>query len=252
MKVYAIAESRPLDAILFHDMRMRIDELRALDVSGFRTSSKHGYFSAVDIIRQGLEIFFELTPSKKRFLEARGLIRVHTKKDPATMNALMDQFAFFADAVLALYSAERHIEFLGPRTIFLEGVAYPIAELEATFKVIGVKPPRHLVKPFRRMVYLDEDYPPYREAMEKRIRPRTEGREEHWLKRIVENLPEDGKTLLKVGAEHLSSPKGLLGKLRAPLGEWKRGRLSSLLAERGITVEVVHEIPALHKVYGIK
>jgi len=245
-QLHVILERRAIDSVLFSEMKRRVERLRELGVGGFRTPSKHGYFSAIDVMRQGFEIFFELTPSRTRYMEARGLIRATVSDDPKTMDELLEHFAFFCDSILAIYTEERKIESVGPRTIFLEGTPYPADELMALFKVLGVKAPLSLAKPFRKLVYLDHGFPHYPDP-DGRFRS---ARLTHWASEIRENMPDDGsKALLKASRECVLPPRGFGELIRILRGG---ETLADRLGTDGIELEVVGETFDLDEKFGIK
>ncbi len=244
-KIHAILESRPVDSLLFSEMKKRVERLRDLGIGGFRTPSKHGYFSAIDVMRQGFEIFFELTPSRTRYMEARGLIRATVKEDPHVMEELLEHFAFFCDSILAIYTEERKIESVGPRVIFLEGTPYPADELAALFKVLGVRAPPSLAKPFRKLVYLDEGFPHYPGDDSFRSE-----RLSHWASKVKENMPKDeSKALLKASRGYVLPPRGIRGRLKHLVrgGE----TLAEYLRAEGVELEVVGETFRLNEKFGI-
>jgi len=195
-------------------------------------------------MRQGFEIFFELSPSRTRYMEARGLIRAAAQSSRAAMSELLEHFGFFCDSILAIYTEERKIESVGPRVIFLEGRPYPQDELITLFKLLGVKAPPSLVRPFRKLVYLDEGCRHYLglgSPMGERL--------SYWVSRIKENMPSDGsKVLLKASRSYIVGSTGIAGKLTRLFR--KHENLAARLRAEGLAIEVVGETFDLNERFG--
>ena len=246
--LYAIAESCPLDALLVRDMKRSVDSLLQLNLRRFRVPQQNlAKYSALDIVKQGLELLFEFSPSEKNYREAMRTIQVYAENDNEMLTTLQRSFRLIANAVYNAYVGQRHAESLKPRTLFLQGVRFDESELQKSFRFVGVRPPEVSPSSVQKTIFLDEGYEPYKAVLEGSIRETAidRKREEHWSEVIVENLNEGGKNLIRTGLNHLEGRPALRQKLSLSKG----GRLTSLLGKKGIELQVIDRIADVNEVF---
>jgi len=69
--LYAIAESCPFDSVLVRDMKKSVNSLLQLNLKRFRVPQTNlAKYSALDIVKQALELLYEFSPSEKNYREA--------------------------------------------------------------------------------------------------------------------------------------------------------------------------------------
>jgi hypothetical protein len=247
--LYAIAESCPFDALLVRQMKMSIDSLLRLNLRRFRVPQQNlAKYSALDIVKQALELLFEFSPSEKNYREAMRTIAVYSEGDREMLTTIQSSFRLLANAVYNAYTGQRRIESLAPHTLFLQGIRFEPSELEKSFRYVGVRPPEISPPTVQRTVFLDEDFEPYRALLEGKITERQveEGREEHWAEVILENLNLDGKKLIRAGSSHVNPQRGLRGMLRGS----RVGKLPKLLKKKQVEVQVVERVADVNRVFG--
>ena len=244
--LYAIAESCPFDSLLVRDMKKAVNTLLQLNLKRFRVPQKTmTNYSALDIMKQALELLFEFTLSEKNYREAMRTIQVYSEGDAEMVQILKSGFKFIANAVYNTYAGQRYEERLSPEILFLQGLPFDQTELQQAFRFVGVKPPNAGTRTVKKTYFLDQGFEPYRRFLDQGIRDQPQkGREKHWLRMIEIALSEfSGRALLRVGSEHVEShtirfiPKDT-------------GHLVSMLKKRDIEVEVVGKIADLNQVFG--
>jgi hypothetical protein len=252
--LYAIAESCPFDVLLVKDMRRAVNDLVQLNMRRFRVPDKTmTKYSALDIMKQALELLFEFSPSEKNYREAMRTIQVYSEGDKEMLQKLRTSFSLIANAIYNAYSGQRHAESLAPEILFLQGIPFDPTELQQSFRYVGVKPPEVSPPTVKRIVFLDEGFEPYELLLEGKAGEReiAKRREKFWAERITSVLNEsEGTALIRSGREHLdqsTSPfKRLMGTFR-----WSQtGALPILLRRSGIRVEVLHKIANISEVFG--
>jgi hypothetical protein len=246
--LYAIAESCPFDAVLVREMKRSVDSLLKLNLKRFRVPQQSlAKYSALDIVKQALELLFEFSPSEKNYREAVRTIRVYSEGDYEMLTTIESSFRLFANAVYSVYTSQRRIEFLGPQTLFFQGISFEPSELQRSFRYVGVRPPEISPPSVQRTVFLDEGFEPYKALLEGKVTEgqAEEGREEYWARVISQNLGTSGKNLIRAGWDHLSAG-GLLGTFRGR----RRGRLPMLLRKSGIEIQVIDRVADVNKVFG--
>lgn len=252
--LYAIAENNPLDALQVRDMKRAVNALLQLNLTRFRVPQKSlAKYSALDILKQALELLFEFTPSEKNYREAIRTIQVYSEGDEEMQRTIRSSFRLLANAVYNAYSGQRHAESLSPETLFLQGIPIEPNELQQSFRFVGVRPPDVSPPSVKNTVYLDEGFLPYRQMLEGKIDPKDvqNGRQEHWAKIIEANIDKSlGTALIRAGAEHLSPPASTARKVLAAISRSDKGRLQTILWQKGITVKVVQTIADVNKVFG--
>ena len=247
--LYAIAESCPFDALLVRQMKRSVDSLLRLNLRRFRVPQQNlAKYSALDILKQALELLFEFSPSEKNYREAMRTIGVYSEGDKEMLTIIQSSFRLMANAVYNAYTGQRHAESLAPQVLFLQGIRFEPSELERSFRYVGVRPPVISPPSVRKAIFLDEGFEPYKALLDGRTTERDaeEGREEHWAEVILGNLDVEGKNLIRAGANHLNQRRGLLGMLRGS----GAGRLSVLLKKGGVEVQVVERVADVNEVFG--
>jgi len=244
--LYAIAESCPFDSLLVREMKKTINALLQLNLKRFRIPQKTmTKYSALDVMKQALELLFEFTPSEKNYREAMRTIQVYSEGDDEMTQTLKSSFKFIANAVYNTYAGLRHAEKLCPEILFLQGVPFDQTELQQAFRFAGVKPPDVSIPTVKKTYFLDQEYEPYKRFLVESIGEQPQkGREEHWT-RIIENALSDcsEKALMRIGSEHVEShilrfiPKDT-------------GHLVSMLNKHKIEVEVVEKIADVNETFG--
>jgi len=243
-----VAESCPFDSLLVCEMKRSVDALLQLNLRRFRVP-QHGLakYSALDIVKQALELLFEFSPSKKNYREATRTLRVYAEGDEEMLATLQSSFRFIANAVYNAYAGQRRAESLQPQTLFLQGVRFDAGEMQRSFRFVGVKPPEMNPPSVQKIIFLDEGFDPYRAILEGGIAQKEaeKGREEHWAEVILANL-QGGKKLLRAGSNHIDPSSGLLRKLTRS----RAGRLPMLLQRGGIELRVIDRIADVNQVFG--
>ena len=244
--LHAIAESCPFDSLLVLEMKKAVNALLQLNLKRFRVPEKTvTRYSALDIMKQALELLFEFAPSEKNYREAMRTIQVYSEGDNEMLETLRSSFKFIANAVYNTYVGQRHAENLTPEILFLQGLPFDQTELQQAFRFVGVKPPDPNPLTVKKTYFLDEGFEPYRLFFEGKTGEQPQkGREEHWGKIIEGALSNQPKTaLMRVGAEHLES--GMIRFLPK-----HSGQLVSILKKRDIEVKVVEKIADLNETLG--
>jgi hypothetical protein len=252
--VYAIAENCPFDALLIRDMKRTVNSLLQLNLKRFRLPQRAATrYSALDIMKQALELLYEFSPSERNYREAMRTIRVYSEGDEEMLRTLQSSFSLIANAVFNAFSGQRHAESLAPDILFLQGIPFDTAELQQAFRFVGVKPPQLSPPSVRNTVFLDESFEPYKIVLEERLdlEEAQHGREEHWARVIEDALSKaSGKALIRAGAEHFDRPKSIIQQLANRIHHGKIGRLPAILRRKGIQIEVVHRIADVNQVFG--
>jgi len=246
--LYAIAESCPFDALLVREMKRSVDSLLKQNLRRFRVPQQNlAKYSALDIVKQALELLFEFSPSEKNYREAMRTIRVYSEGDNEMLTTIENSFRLFANAVYSVYTSQRRIESLAPQTLFFQGIPFEPSELQKSFRYVGVRPPEISPPGVRRTVFLDEGFEPYKALLEGKVSEgqAEEGREEYWARVISQNLTASGKSLIRAGANHV--PAGCL--LRRFRGR-RTGRLPILLRKSGIEIQEIDRVADVNKVFG--
>jgi hypothetical protein len=244
--LYAIAESCPFDSLLVREMKRSVNTLLQLNLKRFRVPQKAvTKYSALDVLKQALELLFEFTPSERNYREAMRTIQVYSEGDAEMAQTLKSSFKFIANAVYNTYTGQRHAEKLSPEILFLQGLPFDQTELQQAFRFVGVKPPEASTPTVKQTVFLDEGYEPYRRFLAQGVgdQPRK-GREKHWVSMIEAALSHfTGRALMRVGSEHMESRViSFMSK--------DTGHLVSMLKKRDIDVEVLERIADLNKTFG--
>jgi len=253
--LYAIAESCPFDALLVRDMRRAVNALLQLNLKRFRVPQKElAKYSALDVIKQALELMFEFSPSEKNYREAMRTIQVYSEGDEEMLRTLRDSFRLIANAVYNAYTGQRHAESLAPETLFLQGIPFEPNELQQSFRFVGVRPPDISPPSVKRTTFLDEGYEPYKLLLEGKItrEQAQKGREEHWARTIKTTLNNNDTALIRVGAEHMNLQKSSIMKIFGGIRRSATGDLPKILQQEGIAIKVIHRIPDVNEVYGKK
>jgi len=161
--LYGIAESCPFDALLVRNMKRAVDSLLQLNLKRFRVPQKDiTRYSALDVMKQALELLYEFSPSEKNYREAMRTILVYSEGDEEMLRILLENFALIANAVYNAYSGQRHAESLAPETLFLQGIPFDSTELQQAFRFVGVRPPEISPPSVKNIIYLDENFEPYK------------------------------------------------------------------------------------------
>ena len=244
--LYAIAESCPFDSLLVRDMKKAVNALLQLNLKRFRVPQKTmTKYSALDVMKQALELLFEFTPSEKNYREAMRTIQVYSEGDSEMVQTLKSSFKFIANAVYNTYAGQRHAEKLSPEILFLQGLPFDQSELQQAFRFVGVKPPDASTPTVKKTYFLDQGYEPYERFLDHGVGgPPQKGREEHWASIIENALSEfSGRALIRVGADHIESHIiSFISK--------DTGHLVSILKQRNIEVEVVEKIADVNEAFG--
>jgi hypothetical protein len=251
--LYAIAESCPFDALLVRDMRLAVNALLQLNLKRFRVPQKQlAKYSALDVIKQALELLFEFSPSEKNYREAMRTIQVYSEGDEEMMRTIRESFRLIANAVYNAYSGQRHAESLAPEVLFLQGVPFEPNDLQQSFRFVGVRPPDISPPSVKRTIFLDEGFEPYKLLLDGKMTSEKaqKGREEHWARIIRATLTNGGTALIRVGSEHVNLPKSAIMKTLTGIRRSARGNLPKILQREGIAIEIIHSIPDVNEVYG--
>ncbi|MGA3405922.1 MAG: hypothetical protein ABSD49_09345 [Candidatus Bathyarchaeia archaeon] len=244
--LYAIAESCPFDSLLVMDMKKAVNALLQLNLKRFRLPQKTmTKYSALDIVKQALELLFEFAPSGKNYREAMRTIQVYSEGDDEMLQTLRSSFKFIANAVYNTYTGQRRAESLAPEILFLQGLPFDQTELQQAFRFVGVRPPDPSPVSVKKTYFLDEGFEPYRQFLEARTgEQHQKGREKHWAKIIESALSnQTGNALMRVGSEHVEShiirfiPKDI-------------GQLDSLLKKRDIEIKIVKKVADVNETFG--
>jgi hypothetical protein len=249
MVLYGVAESCPFDSLLVHKMRQSVDSLLQLNLRRFRVPQQNlAKYSALDIMKQALELLFEFSPSEKNYREAMRTIRVYAEDDAEMLGTLQNSFRLVANAVYNAYAGQRRAESLEPRMLFLQGVRFDPSELQRSFRFVGVRPPEVSPPSVQKTVFLDEGFEPYKALLEGKITEKEaeKGREEHWVEAILANMDLSGKSLLRAGANHIDPSTDLLRRL----GLTRDGRLPTLLRKGGIELRIIDRVADVNRVFG--
>jgi hypothetical protein len=252
--LYAIAESCPFDAVLVRDMRNAVNSLLQLNLQRFRVPQKTlAKYSALDIVKQALELLYEFSPSEKNYREAMRTLQVYSEGDAEMLAVLRSSFRLIANAVYNAYTGQRQAESVAPKTLFLQGVPFEPNELQQSFRFVGVKPPDINPPSVKKIIFLDEGFELYRLLFEGKITEKEaeKGREEHWAELIRANVVAgNGTALIRAGAEHVdpvrSPVKGILSRLHLTTV----GKLPFLLRQSGIEILVTHRIADVNEAFG--
>jgi len=249
--LFAIAESCPFDALLVRDMKRTVNSLLQLNLKRFRVPTKiMTKYSALDVMKQALELLYEFTPSEKNYREAMRTIQVYSEGDEEMLRILRVSFAFIANAVYNAYAGQRQVESIAPELLFSEGVPFDNMELQQAFRYVGVRPPEN-PSSVKRTIFFDEGFEPYSLLLEEKIKPEevNVGREEHWV-RIIENAftNQPVKALVRVSATHLENHKSILGRLSSRSNA--TGKLPTLLKSKSIEVTVVERVADINETFG--
>jgi hypothetical protein len=252
--LYAIAEDCPFDALLVRDMRRAINALLQLNMKRFRVPQRTlAKYSALDVMKQALELLYEFSPSERNYREAMRTIRVYSEGDEEMLRTLRTSFSLIAKAVYTAFIGQRHAESLAPGTLFLQGIPFDTTELQQSFRFVGVKPPEISPPSVRQVVFLDEGFELYNLLLEGELEPKQaqHGREEHWAKVIEGTLSKiNGTALILAGADHLNRPNGIFRRLASSIHEGETGRLPEMLLKNGIQIKVVYRIADVNRVFG--
>ena len=252
--LYAIAESCPFDSILVRDMKKSVNSLVQLNLKRFRVPQTNlAKYSALDIVKQALELLYEFSPSAKNYREAMRTLQVYSEGDAEMLSVLQSSFRLIANAVYNAYSGQRQVESLSPRILFLQGVPFEPSELQQSFRFVGVRPPDISPPSVKKTIFLDEGFPLYNSMLERKITEKEakNGRDAHWAKLIRTNLAEkNGTALVRAGAEHVGLPRTAMGSVLGKLHVSSPGKLQALLRESGIEIRVIHRIADVNQVFG--
>jgi hypothetical protein len=250
----AIAESCPFDALLVRNMRTAVNTLLQLNLKRFRVPQVSlAKYSALDIMKQALELLYEFSPSEKNYREAMRTIRVYSEGDEEMFRVLQESFRRIANAIYNAYSGQRHAESIAPKTLFLQGIPFLQSELQQSFRFVGVKPPDISPPSVKRTIFLDEHFEPYSLLLSDKITQGEAqiGREEHWAKIIHDTLTENsGTALIRSGTEHLDIPHSTVAAALRRIRHSETGSLSRLLQKDGIEVRLICRIADVNDAFG--
>jgi hypothetical protein len=249
MVLYGIVESCPFDSSLVHKMRRSVDSLLRLNLRRFRVPQQNlAKYSALDIVKQALELLFEFSPSEKNYREAMRTIRVYAEDDAEMLTTVQSSFRLIANAVYNAYTGQRHAESLEPRTLFLQGVRFDPSELQRSFRFVGVKPPEVSPPSVKKIIFLDEGFEPYKAVLDGKIAEEEaeKDRMKHWAEVILQNLDVNGKNLLRAGLNHIDPSIGLLRKLSL----FRDGKLPTLLRKGGVDLRIIDRVADVNHVFG--
>jgi len=247
--LYAVAEACPFDSLLVREMKRSVDELLQLNLRRFRVPQQNlAKYSALDIVKQALELLFEFSPSEKNYREAMRTIRVYAEGDEEMLATLQRSFRLIANAVYNAYAGQRNAESLEPRTLFLQGVRFDGSELQKSFRFVGVRPPEVSPPSVRRIIFLDQGFELYKAVLEGKVARKEagKGREEHWAQVILENLGGDGKNLLRAGLNHIDPSPTLVRMLSGS----REGMLPKLLRRGGVELRIIDRVADVNQVFG--
>jgi hypothetical protein len=252
--LYAIAESCPFDALLVRDMNDAVNSLLQLNLKRFRLPAKVGTrYSALDVMRQALELLFEFSPSERNYREAMRTIQVYSEGDEDMAQTLRASFKLIANAVYNAYTAQRHAEALSPEVLFLQGIPFEPMKLQQSFRFVGVKPPEVSPPNVHETVFLDEGFEPYKLLLDGKLSDAEaqHGREEHWAELIEDTLSKtEGKALIRARANHLEFPSGILARVPKMIHIGEQGKLSTILHNNGIQIKIIHRTADVNRVFG--
>jgi len=247
--LFVVAESCPFDSLLVRDMKRAVDGLLRLNLKRFRVSEKAiAKYSALDVMKQALELLYEFSPSEKNYREAMRTIQVYSEGDDEMAQTLRTSFKFIANAVYNVYSGQRRIESLAPEILFLQGVPFDSAELQHAFRFVGVKPPNLSPSSVKTTIFLDEGFEPYIQLLADKITSKQAqvGREAYWVRRIQPVLSvQSGKALMRVGSEHFDN-RGL----RRRIIPGQNRPLASLLEKQRIQIRIMERVVDVNEVFG--
>jgi hypothetical protein len=230
-------------------MKRSVDSLLRLNLRRFRVPQQNlAKYSALDIMKQALELLFEFSPSEKNYREAMRTIGVYSEGDKEMLTTIRSSFRLIANAVYNAYTGQRHAESLAPQILFLQGIRFEPSELERSFRFVGVRPPEISPPSVQKAVFLDEGFEPYEALLEGRITEREaeEGREAHWAEVILRNLDTEAKNLIRAGANHLDPRRGLLAMFRGS----GSGKLPVLLKRSEVEIQIVERVADVNEVFG--
>jgi hypothetical protein len=251
--LYAIAESCPFDTLLIADMKRAVNSLLQLNLKRYRVPQKVGTkYSALDVMKQALELLYEFSPSERNYREAMRTIQVYSENDEEMLHTLQASFSLIANAVYNAFSGQRHAESLAPEILFLQGIPFEPTELQQPFRFVGVKPPNVSPPSVRDTVFLDAGFEPYKLLLDRKLEARQaqHGREEHWARLIESKLSEaSGTALIRAGAEHVDQPHSIVRKFRQRIRRSEIGRLPAILSKKGIQIKTVHRTPDVNQVF---
>jgi len=254
--LYAIAESCPFDALLVREMRRAVNLLVQLNLTRFRVPQKAvTKYSALDVMKQALELLYEFSPSERNYREAMRTIQVYSEGDEETLRTLRASFSLIANAVYNTYGGQRHAESLAPEILFLQGIPFDPSELQQSFRYVGVRPPEISPPTVRKTVFLDEGFEPYKLLLDGKLNSEKAqlGREEHWAKVIEATLTTtNGTALIRIGMQHIDQPSNPYKQLARMIRRRQTGILPKLLGRSGILIEVVHRIADVNEAFGKK
>ncbi len=251
MKIYAIAEAQPIDALCIAEMDKALKEMVALNIRDYRTG-RFGLYSAIEIAKQALELVFEFGVATKSYREAIRTIRVYTQGDAAKAEVLTKAFLLFANAAYSAYVAQKYAADLAPDLVFMEGVAFDQERMRKVFRSAGVKPPDLVPSSAKQTIFLDEGYQPYKDALEGKGSAHLDSKDrmEHWIRQIDRHaLRSDGKMLLRASAKQIVPEADMFRVLKSILGA---PNLAGTLKKRGFEVEVLCKTVRLEDVFGKK
>lgn len=252
--LYAIAESCPFDALLVRDMKRAVGSLLQLNLERFRVPDKATtHYSALDVMKQALELLYEFTPSERSYREAMRTIHVYSEGDEEMLRILRASFRLIANAVYNAYTGQRHAESLAPEILFLQGIPFEQTELQQSFRFVGVKPPEVSPPSVKRTVFLDDGFEPYKLLLESKITAEEaeRGREQHWAQIISSTLlGESGTALIRAGRTHLDSPNSALRRIADTLHPQETGNLPNLLRKMRIGLKITERIADVNQAFG--
>ena len=252
--LYAIAESCPLDSVLVRDMKKAVNSLLQLNLKRFRVPQKNlAKYSALDILKQALELLYEFSPSEKNYREAMRTLQVYSEGDVEMLTVLQSSFRLLANAIYNAYTGQRQAESLAPQILFLQGVPFELSELQQSFRFVGVRPPDISPPSVTKTIFLDEGFDLYRLLLEGKIsgKEAEKGREEHWARVIRTNIAAENETaLIRAGTEHVDPPRTAMRSVLGKLHVSSAGTLQALLRESEIEVRVIHRIADVNQAFG--
>jgi len=252
--LYAIAESCPFDALLVKEMKRSVNSLLQLNLKRFRIPQKMTtHYSALDVVKQALELLYEFSPSERNYREAMRTIQVYSEGDQEMLSTLRACFSLITNAVYNAFSGQRHAEALAPDILLLQGIPFKQTELEQAFRFVGVKPPDVMPRSVKTTVFLDNGFEPYRHLLDGELTHEQAniGREEHWAGIIEDTLTKNaGKALIRAGAEHVDQPRSGLEAIITKFRASRTGRLRGRLQKKGITLKVSYRIENINEVFG--
>ncbi len=250
----AIAESCPFDTLLVRDMKAAVNALLQLNMKRFRLPAKSGTrYSALDVLKQALELLFEFSPSERSYREAMRTIQVYSEGDEEMARTLRASFKLIANAVYNAYAGQRHVESIAPEGLFLQGIPIEASELQQAFRFVGVRPPEVSFPSVRKMVFLDEGFEPYKLLLDKKLNNAAaqHGREEHWAKLIATTMSNiGGVALIRAGSIHLEPTSDIFGRVARMIHRSEQGRLPAILQKTGIQIKITHRTADVNRVFG--